>query len=145
VGPADELDRVVALPDGGLGLGRTLQGRGAWLCRGSLACFDAAVRRQAFPRALRTTVGSEALASLRATLVNRARMSTEATQPHRSSKGTAAQKAPQLKRHRSSKGSSSNGIAAQTASQLKGIEWTTPPSADDAHVEQTEFEEHRKD
>jgi len=114
---------VVALPDGGLGLGRTLPGRGAWLCRGSLACFDAAARRQAFQRALRTTVGSEALASLRATLVNRARMSTEETQRH------AAQKAPQLK----------------TASQLKGIEWTTPPSADDAHVEQTEFEEHRKD
>jgi len=73
---ADELDRVVALPDGGLAFGRTLPGRGAWLCRGSLACFDTAVRRHGFERALRTTVGSEALASLRATLVNRARMST---------------------------------------------------------------------
>ena len=47
------------------------------MCRGSLACFDAAARRNAFGRALRTTMGSEAVASLRATLVNRARMSTE--------------------------------------------------------------------
>ena len=77
VGPADELDRVVAIPDGGLAFGRTRPGRGAWLCRGSLACFDAAARRNGFDRALRTTVGSEAVASLRATLVNRARMSTE--------------------------------------------------------------------
>ena len=68
---------MVALPDAGLAFGRTRPGRGAWLCRGSLACFDAAVRRNAFERALRTTVGSEAVASLRATLVNRARMSTE--------------------------------------------------------------------
>ena len=54
-----------------------MPGRGAWLCRGSLACFDAAARRNGFERALRTTMGSEALASLRATLVNRARMSTQ--------------------------------------------------------------------
>ena len=68
---------MVALPDGGLAFGRTRPGRGAWLCRGSLACFDAAARRNAFERALRTTMGSEAVASLRATLVNRARMSTQ--------------------------------------------------------------------
>jgi predicted RNA-binding protein YlxR (DUF448 family) len=68
---------VVALPDGSLAFGRTRPGRGAWLCRGSLACFDAAARRNAFERALRTTMGSEAVASLRVTLVNRARMSTE--------------------------------------------------------------------
>ena len=44
----------------------------------SLTCFDAAVRRNAFDRALRTSLASGALASLRATLVNRARMSTAA-------------------------------------------------------------------
>jgi predicted RNA-binding protein YlxR (DUF448 family) len=65
------------MPGGSLALGRTLPGRGAWLCRGSLACFDAAARRNGFDRALRTRVGSEALASLRVNLVNRARMSTE--------------------------------------------------------------------
>jgi hypothetical protein len=96
-------------------LGRTLPGRGAWLCRGSLACFDAAARRNAFERALRTKVGSEALASLRARLVNRARMSTHL-----------------------------NGIGLKGIG-LNGIESTTPSSTDDAHVEQTEFEEHRKD
>src|SRR6185503_245452 len=69
-------DRMVVRPDGELAVGRTLPGRGVWLCRGSLTCFDAAVRRKALGWALRTPVGSEALASLRATLVNRARMST---------------------------------------------------------------------
>jgi predicted RNA-binding protein YlxR (DUF448 family) len=110
---------VVARPDGGLAVGRTLPGRGAWLCRGTLACFDAAVRRHAFERALRTTVGSEALASLRATLVNRARMST---QPNGTQNGI----------HQ-------NGVAPNS------IEANTPPSTDDAHVEQTKIEEHRKD
>jgi predicted RNA-binding protein YlxR (DUF448 family) len=105
---------VVALPDGGLVFGRTLPGRGAWLCRGSLACFDAAARRNAFERALRATVASEAVASLRATLVNRARMST-------------------------------NGIQRTGTERSNSIESTTPPSTDDAHVEQTRFEEHRKD
>ena len=110
---------MVALPDGGLALGRTLPGRGAWLCRGTLACFDTAVRRHAFERALRTTVGSEALASLRATLVNRARMSTQ-------------------------DGTHQNGTH-QSSSEPNSIEATTPPSTDDAHVEQTKVEEHRKD
>jgi predicted RNA-binding protein YlxR (DUF448 family) len=111
---------VVARPDGSLAFGRTLPGRGAWLCRGSIACFDAAARRKAFERALRTTVGSEALASLRATLVNRARMSTQPNGIGPSSIGP-------------------NGIGPN------GTESTTPPSTDDAHVEQTKIEEHRKD
>jgi predicted RNA-binding protein YlxR (DUF448 family) len=76
VAEPQQFDRVVVTPDGRLALGRTLPGRGAWLCAGSLACFDAAARSNAFSRALRTPVGSEAAASLRATLVNRARMST---------------------------------------------------------------------
>ena len=52
--PQSELVRVARLPDGALMVGRTLPGRGAWLCAGSVACFEAAVKRKAFARALRT-------------------------------------------------------------------------------------------
>jgi hypothetical protein len=45
-------------------LGRDLPGRGAWLCP-TAACFDAAVKRRAFSRAMRRTVDPEALAELR--------------------------------------------------------------------------------
>ncbi len=37
-------------------MGRTLPGRGAWLCRGSARCAELAVRRGAFTRALRAPV-----------------------------------------------------------------------------------------
>jgi len=44
-------------------------GRGAWLCADHpLACLDEAGRRRALGRALRTEVGGEAIARLRATL-----------------------------------------------------------------------------
>ena len=35
------LDRITRRPDGSLGVGRREPGRGAWICAGSTACFDA--------------------------------------------------------------------------------------------------------
>ena len=60
--------RVVRLGDGSLSLGRTLPGRGAWLCRYSMTCVDMAVKRQAFQRALRGSIGAEVVEDLRRTL-----------------------------------------------------------------------------
>ena len=57
--------RFVRTADGMLAEGRTLSGRGAWLCRGSAACLDMAVRRKAFGRALRGEIKSEAIERLR--------------------------------------------------------------------------------
>ena len=62
--------RVVAV-DGGLATGRTLPGRGAWLCRDSPACVDGAVRRGGLARALRTAVGPEVAEALRSRLEKR--------------------------------------------------------------------------
>ena len=72
--PADELLRVVAGPDGTLAVGRSLPGRGAWLCAGSVACIDLAGRRKAFARALRADVPPAAVDRLRTTLVARGRL-----------------------------------------------------------------------
>jgi predicted RNA-binding protein YlxR (DUF448 family) len=58
--------RVAAALDGGLHAGRTAPGRGAWLC--DEACFDQALRRGAFERALRRAVTKPELRALRATL-----------------------------------------------------------------------------
>ncbi|HVB91996.1 MAG TPA: YlxR family protein [Acidimicrobiales bacterium] len=63
--PADELVRVVLLPDGELSVDRHGPGRGAWLCRGSLACTDEAARRHAFDRALAVRVDVTATERLR--------------------------------------------------------------------------------
>jgi predicted RNA-binding protein YlxR (DUF448 family) len=60
--------RVVRLEDGRLAVGRTLPGRGAWLCRGTPGCVDLAVRRNAFSRALRCTVGGALVEQLRSEL-----------------------------------------------------------------------------
>jgi predicted RNA-binding protein YlxR (DUF448 family) len=60
--------RVVRLGDGTLTVGRTLPGRGAWLCRGSVACVDAAQKRRAFERALRGPTATGAVDGLRRTL-----------------------------------------------------------------------------
>ena len=49
-GPQGELTRVARARDGSLAVGRTLPGRGAWLCAGSLRCFELAVRARALPR-----------------------------------------------------------------------------------------------
>ena len=54
--------RVVRRPDGTLAVGRTLPGRGAWLCAGSPTCLDRAVRQRAFDRAFRAPVDPEGLA-----------------------------------------------------------------------------------
>jgi uncharacterized protein len=68
-GPAG-LVRVARLPDGSLAVGQGEPGRGAWLCAGSEACFNAAVQRRAFSRALRTEVPAHDLAWLRERLLS---------------------------------------------------------------------------
>jgi predicted RNA-binding protein YlxR (DUF448 family) len=74
VASPDQLVRVVAEPGGGLVVGRTLPGRGAWLCAGSQECLEVARRRKAFDRALRTTVRGEAVEGLRTTVSQRGRI-----------------------------------------------------------------------
>jgi len=66
--------RYVRTPDGMLAEGRTLHGRGAWLCRESPACVEAAVRRRAFGRALRGDIRPESIDRLRDTTANRVSM-----------------------------------------------------------------------
>ena len=63
--PQPELTRIARTGDGSLALGRTLPGRGAWLCQGSLECFDAAVRRRALTKALAVDVAPGDLERLR--------------------------------------------------------------------------------
>ena len=72
--PPDELVRVVAQPGGGLAVGRTLPGRGAWLCAGSEACLHLAGRRKAFDRALRTPVRAGAVDDLKPRVLSRGRI-----------------------------------------------------------------------
>jgi len=64
----------VRTPDGRLAEGRTLRGRGAWVCQGSAACVEAAVRRRAFGRALRGEIKPEAIEWLRENALNRVSM-----------------------------------------------------------------------
>jgi predicted RNA-binding protein YlxR (DUF448 family) len=71
------LARIARRPDGSLAVGRGEPGRGVWLCAGSEACFDAAVRRKAFGRALRSEVPGHELAWLRERL-----LSGGASSPH---------------------------------------------------------------
>ncbi|HEX6311053.1 MAG TPA: YlxR family protein [Acidimicrobiia bacterium] len=61
------LVRIVRAPDGGLAIGAG-PGRGAWLCAGSVECFDRAIRRRALGRALRRPVTEPEAAALRAKL-----------------------------------------------------------------------------
>jgi predicted RNA-binding protein YlxR (DUF448 family) len=68
-GPS-RLVRIARRPDGSLATGRNEPGRGAWLCAGSVACFDAAVRRRALTRALRCEVPAQDLVWLRERLLN---------------------------------------------------------------------------
>ena len=68
-GPAG-LVRFARRPDGTMAVGRGEPGRGAWLCAGSEACFEAAVRRRAFSRALRCEVPGHELAWLRERLLS---------------------------------------------------------------------------
>jgi predicted RNA-binding protein YlxR (DUF448 family) len=66
--------RIVRSDDGSLAVGRTLPGRGAWLCDASPTCLDLALRRKAFGRAFRAPVSDGAPESLRAYLMERARI-----------------------------------------------------------------------
>ena len=68
----DELVRVTRQGDGSLAVGPTLPGRGAWLCRSSAACFDAALRRGAFARALRAPVADADVETARDQVLDRA-------------------------------------------------------------------------
>jgi len=68
-GPAG-LVRVARRPDGSLAVGRSEPGRGAWLCAASVTCFEDAVRRRAFSRALRCEVSAQELAWLRGRLLS---------------------------------------------------------------------------
>ena len=73
--PQDELVRIARTDGGQLAVGRALPGRGAWLCAASSGpCFDLAVRRKAFGRALRGDLATEATAGLRGYLAERARL-----------------------------------------------------------------------
>lgn len=54
--------------DGVARIDRAAPGRGAWLCRGSMECFDRAVRRRGFERAWRRPVAAAAVEQLRALL-----------------------------------------------------------------------------
>jgi len=67
VAPPGELVRVACRPDGSLAVGRHHPGRGAWLCP-SPTCFESAVRRRAFGRALRTDLTGDQLALVRGKL-----------------------------------------------------------------------------
>ncbi|MGI9080204.1 MAG: YlxR family protein [Acidimicrobiales bacterium] len=73
----DRLVRVVVAPGGRLAVGRNLAGRGAWLCADSPGCIDAAERRRAFSRALRTEITGASTAALRDMLAGRGRIGEE--------------------------------------------------------------------
>jgi len=63
--PQRDLVRIVRTGDGRLAVGRTLPGRGAWLCRDRPTCFDEAIRRGGFARAFRTGVDRSAVEAIR--------------------------------------------------------------------------------
>jgi predicted RNA-binding protein YlxR (DUF448 family) len=67
--PAADLVRIARRPDGTLAVSRTLPGRGAWLCAGSLDCLHKAAQRNAFSRALRSPVSSDVVLALAAEIV----------------------------------------------------------------------------
>jgi predicted RNA-binding protein YlxR (DUF448 family) len=76
VSPPSALVRVVAVDGDGVAVGRTLPGRGAWLCAGSEDCLERAVKRSALGRALRAPVAVDAATAepLRTMLAASARM-----------------------------------------------------------------------
>ncbi|MHB8221049.1 MAG: YlxR family protein [Acidimicrobiales bacterium] len=65
----DRLVRVVRLADGTLSVGRSLPGRGAWLCVDDPGCVERAIRRQAFGRAFGQPVSPESVVDLRRRMV----------------------------------------------------------------------------
>ena len=67
------MGRVIRAIDGTLEVGRTLPGRGAWVCAGLdgtmvPACLHLAERRKAFPRAMRCELADGAVSALRASM-----------------------------------------------------------------------------
>ena len=62
------LTRLARGADGTVAEGRHRPGRGAWLCAGSVDCFEAAVRRRALARALRTELSTAEIEALRGRL-----------------------------------------------------------------------------
>lgn len=69
--PQPELLRLVRTDVGTYAIGRTLPGRGAWLCRDDPGCFDEAVRRGGLARAFRLRPDPVAVETLRAALGDR--------------------------------------------------------------------------
>ncbi|MBA2624772.1 MAG: YlxR family protein [Acidimicrobiia bacterium] len=68
------LVRVIRRDDGTLVAGRSLPGRGAWLCAGSPGCVELAQRRGAFARALRGPVDPASVEGLAEAVSARAKM-----------------------------------------------------------------------
>ena len=60
----DHLVRVVRGAEGTLVIGRTLPGRGAWICADSPQCVQQAARRNAFSKALRAPVSPDVVLAL---------------------------------------------------------------------------------
>ena len=72
---------MVARPGGRLEVGRSLAGRGAWICAGSaLACIDVAAARKAFARALRTEIPPTAVEGLKTTIAGRGTLGSYRTE-----------------------------------------------------------------
>lgn len=59
------LVRIARNPDGSLGVGRRLPGRGAWVCRDDHRCHDRVLRPKVLTWALRAEIGPEAVDQLR--------------------------------------------------------------------------------
>jgi predicted RNA-binding protein YlxR (DUF448 family) len=60
------MQRLAVASDGRLDAGRDAPGRGAWVC--DAGCFDLAVRRHAFERALRRSLSKSEIQDVRAKL-----------------------------------------------------------------------------
>jgi predicted RNA-binding protein YlxR (DUF448 family) len=76
---AMELVRVVGRSDGTLAVGRSLPGRGAWLCKSRHGCFERAKRRGQLERALRQPISDDGYRLARAAIA--AQQSAEASAP----------------------------------------------------------------
>lgn len=67
VASQSELIRVAKAADGSLQIGRSVPGRGAWLCRGSTECFERSLHRN-LARSLRVELSPDRVESFRARL-----------------------------------------------------------------------------
>src|SRR4029078_7573709 len=63
--PHRELVRLVRAGDGSLQIGRTLPGRGAWLCADTPECSTEAMGRKGFERALRGPIDRASVEGVR--------------------------------------------------------------------------------